>query len=77
MLQPVVQRCAGRLSSFGGCSLAHPMLEFHGPEWRILRSHGAKLIQQALDDFVPAIEELARLDVAELEPVEKPNEPFS
>ena len=37
---------------------------------------GEQLIERALDEFVPALEELARLDVAELEPVEKPNEPF-
>ncbi len=38
---------------------------------------GEELIAQALDAFVPAIENLARLDVAELEPVEKPNQPFN
>ncbi len=38
---------------------------------------GEQLIQQALDELVPTLEELARLDVAELEPVEKPNEPFA
>jgi len=37
---------------------------------------GEQLVAQALDEFVPTMEELARLDVAELEPVEKPNEPF-
>ncbi len=37
---------------------------------------GEMVVEGALAELVPTVEELARLDVAALDPVEKPNEPF-